>query len=861
MTGPPGVILKPNKQRCWTLTLSENTINFIRSPQNGACPAPGSNTVPNNGASGSITSYTKVDKKSEIPAKYQANCDKAQTTTALPDNFIGVGGPADYDGFTWLTPYSIGFSESGGGTLTEPVLSLKCVTNAVDKTAGTPPVISWELSQGNTACSIVEMKPLIGAVKVKDGSTCTNAAGATAVFHPLNFINLPPGGVETATEEKPVPKEVKTVDVVKYDVGLTPPTAYSADDFANPCITTMLRAMIAKTLPDSTVDDIILTSINVNSLTIYLNQDSPSNKFSAPPSFCPSVSFRRLREERMLPGATINVGVQAVVPPTMTPANFQTAVQNVPQTNLAGFVASAPSNIAPGSAVLAVPIVFPPRVNPYVPDPLIVFFHSIPRFALVGDGVPTNTFSTDLIYFQGALFPAGGIFALAILSLIIYTLAYICGCCACQCCKCRRKRNPKDYETGCKKRFGPSKAFGLFALLNVALILSVIGYLGHFSRGLENMVGALDDFTGVLKTASTTMLSISTSCTAAAGNANTAHTTCTTTSPNCANAVTTILDAANNGASTAGTTASSVGAILHDLAKTLEDTRSQIDVEAIKGQITMAGYAILGILCFVLTVFSISVCKNRLVSCIFKILAPINIILVFLVILLSGAFYAFGIIGSDVCAAPADTLITLVSSVGATGMPAETLTYYLTCGPDPATAPAGAVKLIDDNTATIGGAVQQLHDLDTQMQANPSNNAWSVISGTNDVHNLYLNMDAAKTSLVSLGDDTLACKSIDPILSKLFDSLCNDGFATMIGIFRILIAASVLLIIQLGIGVDLCCFHPGDSSRWLSEEEIAAQKSVEVSSSKPTTVHVGDAKFDGANPMMGVPKAGHGTTV
>ena len=40
-----------------------------------------------------------------------------------------------------------------------------------------------------------------------------------------------------------------------------------------------------------------------------------------------------------------------------------------------------------------------------------------------------------------------------------------------------------------------------------------------------------------------------------------------------------------------------------------------------------------------------------------------------------------------------------------------------------------------------------------------------------------------------------------------------------IGIARILIAAGVLLLIQLGIGVDVCCYHPGDPLSWDDTDE------------------------------------------
>lgn len=123
---------------------------------------------------------------------------------------------------------------------------------------------------------------------------------------------------------------------------------------------------------------------------------------------------------------------------------------------------------------------------------------------------------------------------------------------------------------------------------------------------------------------------------------------------------------------------------------------------------------------------------------------------------------------------------------------------------------------------------------------------------------------AADAAIGTLASTTLACSTIDPILSSMFIGLCNDGIATIIGMFRILIAASVLLIIQLGIGADICCYHPGDKSRWLTDEEREEKL---TGNNKDA---VANGQFQMANPQHGyhsatvgpgVPKTGHATAV
>lgn len=43
------------------------------------------------------------------------------------------------------------------------------------------------------------------------------------------------------------------------------------------------------------------------------------------------------------------------------------------------------------------------------------------------------------------------------------------------------------------------------------------------------------------------------------------------------------------------------------------------------------------------------------------------------------------------------------------------------------------------------------------------------------------------------------------MFSRLWDGLCNGTVTSSIGIARVLIAAGVFMLLQLAIGIDLCC--------------------------------------------------------
>lgn len=60
---------------------------------------------------------------------------------------------------------------------------------------------------------------------------------------------------------------------------------------------------------------------------------------------------------------------------------------------------------------------------------------------------------------------------------------------------------------------------------------------------------------------------------------------------------------------------------------------------------------------------------------------------------------------------------------------------------------------------------------------------------------------------------------VQNVIDPFFTALCTNAITSAIGIARILIAAGVLLWIQLAIGVEVCCHHPGHAAAW--EPELA----------------------------------------
>lgn len=150
----------------------------------------------------------------------------------------------------------------------------------------------------------------------------------------------------------------------------------------------------------------------------------------------------------------------------------------------------------------------------------------------------------------------------------------------------------------------------------------------------------------------------------------------------------------------------------------------------------------------------------------------------------------------------------------------------------------GALSLVNTAVTSIKTASTQTTNLQTQFYDAYGTGGYSQTSlayGSGLAANLQSNWDATKTPKASGRDkigvvassitnaydsvnlvvtDTLSCAAIDAIFSRFWTGLCNGTVVSAAGIARILIAAGVLLLIQLGIGVDLCCYHPGDPRSW-----------------------------------------------
>ena len=305
--------------------------------------------------------------------------------------------------------------------------------------------------------------------------------------------------------------------------------------------------------------------------------------------------------------------------------------------------------------------------------------------------------------------------------------------------------------------------------------------------------------------------------------------------------------------------AGSIQTALKGAGDALTAAQKSVNIETYKGYVTMAGFAVMGLLAGFIFIFTFLVCRSSIACCLHGVASIVTIPLATILMVIAGLFYAVGVIGADICFDPFVTLQTLIAQQGLTGIAGDTMTYYLTCGSTPTTPIIGAPALIATAQATVQSAAAQATSLLKQAydpNASPSLAQLRTAAPgilLDYLPDLVASMNYQVAAIGSVGQ-SLGCANVDGILSTLFTGLCTDGFGTIIGISRILIAASVLLFIQLGIGIDMCCFHPGITSRYVADDEAdaaASEGDIELAS-------VGAGKAKGS---ASVAATGHGSKV
>jgi hypothetical protein len=901
-------------------------------------------TSPNAQGYGAGNGYTGVIAKGDgtIIEGFGSNCSN---TITVPEKYTAVG-----NGDFWLRPDYYAYIEKvSSPTLQIPSKAeVRCFSSApskpVDYTTGKDPysIIQTTVYYQSNTPSCVTFEPHFA----KGGIFVLTTSGACPVTPPTKissetgvkvFVATFPNYVSptaSTTGAAPVdaaaatvykgPATIKSVPVIAFSNSISGlPSTVTVLTLIDPCFIVPLRISQAGNLGVG-VENVLITTIAVNSQTVSVPPTSPANTYKIRPSDCDSGRrvLRELKEGidfimisnvapqgRMLQQGSATIGNNVVVPPGTTAANLQASIGSAPAPSLAGTgvsgTAAPAANPTTTTAVLSVPDTWTRKVV-YTVDPVIKFFNEVPRRCFtMCEGEATNKFTIPptITYVQGALGVAAGMFALAVINLLIYIPSYCCGICACASCRCRKPRPAGSF----KKILGVRTFFVLFGIIEIGMLIAAISYIPRFPLGFQQIFDGItmvidtiklsgrylgdtscQNTTTTTKTyiayadANSTFTTVSTGGTCSGQccpvqiygsesktavtyslghaaslvteTANKLITACNTAvSSNdmqCPSAIVSGLQGVVDGMKTAVDQSLEFGTLIEKSTTSISEILSTVPLDTIKSQLSNAGLGVIATLIFWVFCFSIFVFQNTFNCCMFGLCSTAMIPLATILMILAGIYYAIAILGSDFCIDPYNAIKSFFPNNG--DMINDTIRYYFSCGEAPNTEVKGMILMFNPILDMVNTAITMIATMGDQIANSPA--------GANDPF-VRVRADASKdaalgmslyakqmTSALNGVKGTLSCQQIDPIIATFFNGFCTNTIGTLGGIARIFIAASVFLFFQIGMGIDLCCFHPGYTSRYVAEDPDAADAG--AGAPKPMIITgVKAPKVAGSNPM------------
>lgn len=201
-------------------------------------------------------------------------------------------------------------------------------------------------------------------------------------------------------------------------------------------------------------------------------------------------------------------------------------------------------------------------------------------------------------------------------------------------------------------------------------------------------------------------------------------------------------------------------------------------------------------------------------------------------------------VGSDVCVAPGTALLSIANLTNTGALATATLTYYTTCGANPATPPAGAYSDVVQGEASLAAGLAYLAQANSSAAYYPpAQPAFAWVGG---------NLSAANVSVGALAD-TLGCGPLAGVYDSVLDAICNTGMVAVIKTWALATAAVILIFVMVSAGARLCWTHPGDPLD--PQDEQAAMAAAGV---KYAPQIVGPPQVVGPTQVAAQPAAGGG---
>lgn len=445
---------------------------------------------------------------------------------------------------------------------------------------------------------------------------------------------------------------------------------------------------------------------------------------------------------------------------------------------------------------------------PYTPSALLQWFSRVPRFdAQLRASTSTLELSPlNNPYLQGIAMQAGGLLAMGAIVLLGFGVALAVSRLCCRtaksaggcCCCCR----PVSY-----------------CLLSLVAFGCVGGALYLFSTwrgGVTDAIAALKGFSGVLGSASGTVSGpLVGSLASLSANADSLASACAAAGGACSSQLPAISDVQAQASSTLASV-TALGATLASAAAGFQrslglSADAPFQLDAIKSAVEQYVFIGLGVAAGWLLVHLAALSPTKATACAFRASTVCTLLLSAGLPVLAGVLYAVALVGSDVCVAPASTLVRLLNTTGASSpLAASTFAYYTTCSAGGSGGGGGggdASSQISSASSALAQATSSVASLNASLGAGDPGLAAALApllaSITGD-------LVGANASVALLSGSTLACAPVSGIYNSLLNALCGTAVTGVAETFIPTVVASITVVFLLCYAVSLCANHPGD---------------------------------------------------
>lgn len=439
----------------------------------------------------------------------------------------------------------------------------------------------------------------------------------------------------------------------------------------------------------------------------------------------------------------------------------------------------------------------------FVPDPLLGYFHAVPR--LLPRGGSTSNFigrvALDSDYFGAIFLQLGALAAWGVLAFLVFSIAYI-GAVTC----CRRSSPPTSCCCLCRRT-----CFGLLSIGMLGPLIAALALFASWRTGVDDAISAAQRLSNVISGAASTvnfgLVPAETQLQAIA--ASLAQNAASAPDP-----LPTLTAAFSTSVSAALATTTALGASLSDadsfftrelnLAGNWSGKVPRVNVDEVKNGLSTGVWALLGVSLGWLLVMMTTLTPTRTSAACFRCTSPIAIALGGALPALAGVLYAIALVGSDFCAASAASAGALLNYTNAPAFAANTLVFYATCVPGAPGAPGGTPP--EGATAAIAALTDALNVV---AALNTSAALVNVTSLQGLLGDATYSIGVANASAAALLG-AVQCAPVQALWLGILTPACNTALVGVARTALLAIPSAIAITLLLCFGASICRFHAGD---------------------------------------------------